>query len=604
MLRLEEAYQIINGSYTIPSYITQKIRRWEDVYYGMSLHMAGVTPRYQSTSPLAKNGYIYPPGYCSERHQALFDNYLLNAHPYENEMTRNWRYSQYKPLTKAPFQQCLQVITGAIFQDSNYTIDLDNRDDNEYIWGNNFHGKNIAAYFAWALQYICEDPNGYFVTLPKEPRYNTTTKKVEPNIWFVKSKDIIWHTEDDFIFLYEHTKWHLNKVGIFRYKETEPENGVWEPHPEDKIHGGYFAHMFDRLPIDVAGGIWNTMGYYDSWFVAAKALADDFIMPKSSSQLVDKEASHPFIISSNDECTECNHLGSIQNDCDCHGTDANCKICNGEGLRLDKCHKCKGTGYISHNPGQWINAPAEQMSVDLLKIVNPSVDINKLHHEHVKDLYKAFLEALFLYRTDKAESGTAKAIDQEGKYMFVSSISNALFQRLIPNQTKNIIAYRNVTTRSDGATVPNTYNPTIAAPSSFQIKTAEQLLEEYELANKANLPVYARNKIAIELTDKQFGGDAIMKRKAELITQMDALSTTTEADKAVQKNNGIIDVKDWRFSVYLPQILDRILREHGEEYFVSTEYDVIKAEADKLFAEMPVPTAPVTTNINESKTLV
>lgn len=599
MLSLQQALEVVNDIYSTPADITNKIKRWEGVYFGMSLHIAGVCPKFRSESPYSSNGWIMPNNYCGDEYQALFDNYLLNRHPYENEHTRNWRYSQYKPLTKAPFQQAIQVVVGAIFQDSNYTIELENKDDNAYIWGNNFHGKNFAAFFAWAWQNIAEDPNGFFVCIPKEPYYRTTTSKVEPDIYFVKSKDIKYHTSDDFIFYQDGIKWHLNKVGIFRYTEVGEKSGVWDMHPEDKIHGGYFAHMLGKLPIDYAGGIWNTMGYFDSWLCAAKAIADDFIMPKSSSQLVDKEASHPFIISSDDECTHCDH-GKLQYDCDCNGNDS-CSKCRGGGVVLENCHHCKGSGYINRNPGQWINAPADQMGVDLLKIVNPDTGINKLHHDHTDNIFKKILEALFLHRTDKAESGEAKAIDQESKYMFVSAISNDLFDRLIPNQLSYIIAYRNVTTGFDGSTIPNAYNPTIAKPTSYQIKTAQELLEEYAEASRANVPVFARNRIAIELTDKQFGGDAIMKRKAELVTQMDALSTIPDSDKVILKNNGIIDVDQWRFSVYLPTILDSILRARGEDYFVNTDYDVIKSEVDKLFDVIPAPKMPSVNNVQVDK---
>ena len=69
--------------------------------------------------------------------------------------------------------------------------------------------------------------------------------------------------------------------------------------------------MFGRLPVTIAGGDWNTQegGFYESYFDKAKAIADEFISSYSAAQMVDKEASHPFIVAAQEDCPDCNGTG-------------------------------------------------------------------------------------------------------------------------------------------------------------------------------------------------------------------------------------------------------------------------------------------------------
>src|SRR5690606_27459953 len=112
---------------------------------------------------------------------------------------------------------------------------------------------------------------------------------------------------------------------------------------------GYYAHMFARLPLTIAGGEWNTQGYYDSYFSKAKAAADDFVSSYSAAQLVDKEASHPYIVEASTDCPDCQGRGHVQRDCD---------TCP-NGVELAQCGACAGSGQVSRNPGQRMIIPHE-----------------------------------------------------------------------------------------------------------------------------------------------------------------------------------------------------------------------------------------------------
>jgi hypothetical protein len=563
-----------------------RIMNWRRIYYGMSLHISGICPAYQYLrydNGVYNYTWWYPNGEgCFEwEYQFLFDAQLFSRHPREPEVTRQWRLSQYKPFTKAPFKQVIQVTTGALFQDSGYSITVDNQEDNEYIWGENFHGKTLAQFFADKFQTICEDPNGLFVVVPKEPYYQTTTKRIEPDVWFVPSKFVRYHTDDEIIFEMNEIHWVINRVGYFRFAKDENKKF----YNLDGADNGYYTHAFDHVPNYVAGGVWNTKGYYDSWLDAAKAIADEFVASKSAEQLVNKDASHPYTIETDTKCPDCEQsTGSIRWCVGCnHATSScSCESPSVENQQLKVCGTCRGEGSISRNPADRIIAPADQMDKDLIKIVSPEVDINKFHAENNAYIYNEMLKALYLYRTDKAESGAAKAIDQEWKYQFFSAISNDLFGRLITRVLQDILALRNVTV-NNGIVRPKPTDFTIVKPSQFQVKTSFDLQEEYKVAKESGLPSYQLSAILADFSDKRFGGNDAFLKKDYYVNALDKLATKNDADIQIMLLNNAVTPRDYQFHAELPMILDSIIRERTPDNFIRMSFEQVQSEVEARF---------------------
>jgi len=566
MLSIQETLDLLNKS---GRKVPDIVRQWQHVYYGISLHTTGAAPSFQDPN----GGVIKPPNYYGEEYQNIFKYYLLNRHPRESDVTRNWRYSQYRPFTKDPFQRVIEVVKGAVFQDSNYSITLNNREDNEYIWGNNFNGYDLPHFFGWSLQHLFEDPNGFFVRIPKQAWNATTTSKIEPDVWFVNSKDVIESTNDELVFFRGGLAWLINTLAIFRFKKIKNEQGaeVWVNADED----GYYAHTFGYLPVDHAGGIWNTQGFYDSWLDKAKAVADEFASSKSAEQLVNKEASHPFIVMASEDCPQCNGAGREQIECD---------YCEG-GVELINCTKCKGRGQISNNPGERLMVPKELMGQKMVDIISPDVSINKHHAETNKELFLSMMRALHLHYIEEAQSAVSKDRDMETRYQFISAICDDLFDRHIYNTIRDIIAYRNVVA-VNGVTKPAACAFTLVKPSQFQIKTAADLLEEYTAGTEANVPAFIRVRMMEDYVDKQFGGDVLMKKKSQLIGQMDPICTYSVEERQSMLGTAV-GQEALRFNINLPSMLDEIIREKTKDWFIKAGYDEIKAEADKKFAALP-----------------
>ncbi|MBD3904478.1 hypothetical protein NAL32_07515 [Chryseobacterium sp. Ch-15] len=540
------------------------------VFLSVSLHTKGVRPKFK----LDRGGILFENQDFIDDYQQIFDNYLLSRHPRESEVTRNWRLSQYKPFTRDPFLQITDIIKGAIFNDGQYTIQLPNKNDDEYIWSKSFLEFDLIGLFSnRILSLMLEDPNGYIVRIPSKPSYETTGE-VQINVDYVCIKDVIRKpSTGDFIFYSRDRKliYWINSNVIIRFIKDE-QSGKWKLENEN----GYFAHLLGRIPANILGGRYETDGYYSSFLNKAVPVADEYVSNYSAKQMIDKEASHPYIQQMNIECIECDGTGKKQVACavdDLHPT----------GFRLDGCPKCKGRKYISINPADRFEVSKEDMDKPAIRIINPDVSINTYHQENTDKLFQKILDALNLTLIREAQSGAAKVVDQEKLYQFISGISTHIFDNLIYNTIKDIISYRNVRV-SNGITLPTDYEFTFVKPQQFNIKTAMDLLNEINETQTANLPIFIRRKMIGEFVDKRFSSDDVMQKKSKFIILNDPLFAFSTAEIAQMQT---VSSEQIQYSQTLPMILDKIEVDLGQNFILEKSFDEIKAKVDELFKPIP-----------------
>lgn len=592
---------ILNGKTKIDETERYELNRWQNLYFGMSLHTSGACPAFVDLSnkplqvPVSTQGYgstftqygnylnrlstlgfdynglwIFPPGYQGVEYQFIFDRIIYSRHPRENEQTRQWRFSQHVPITKYPCGMLNEVVTGAIFQDSNYRVEVDDKDTNEYIYGNNFMGYDLIGYFANILyKAIVEDANGYVLRIPKKPFYEQKNGKPEVDIWFVHSKDLFLPpTEDEMLFRTKSYAWYVNRESIWRFKYNRGKNEYFLA-PEDSK--GYYAHMLGYIPATKAGGEWNTHGYWESYYYKAKPLMDEFLRAFSQRQLVDKEASTPVITELSVDCPECHGTQKVQ---------IPCAECTG-GYDLVDCGTCHGSGTISRNPGEHLIIPkSEWKDVNPgIYFTNPDTAVNKNARETVKEMMDMILEALHLnkQKTDTVQSGLAKAIDQERLYKFISTISNDLFDKHLPDTVRDIIAYRTVTSENGTLkpTVPKE-SYTIQKPTQFAIRTAQDLLTEYKTAFESNMPKVFLERKALDYADKEYNGDAVYRKKVSYICYSDPLFAYSTAD--ITSIQATLAPEQIVYHNNISLWIDEIIQEKTADWFVQASY----MEIDKL----------------------
>lgn len=565
LLTPQKAQDLLNDVSKAPDSQSILLKKRKDVFLEVSLHTRGVRPSFRDLSR-DNGGYIIPPRWGGEEYQYIFETFLINRHPREADVTRQWRLSQYRPHTKAPFGMLTDILRGAIFQDSQYTLTLPDKDDNDYIWGNNFQGMNLITYMSEVvLPGIIEDPNGYVVRMPSKPYFDQTADRLEIMILFVNSKNIVYDGPEDLVFKHGDWGYWLTPGAIFRFDKVD--GGQYRVDPR-----GYFATMLGHLPASIAGGLWNNDGYYDSYYDKAIPTANEYISSFSAEQLVDKEASHPYITQIADDCKECHGSGEVTWPGE-----------NGEPPRLRACPKCKGEGLTSNNPADRLKVPFsdwEKLKDGGTVLNNPDTNINKYHNDKNGKIMSDILRALNLLNIDAAQSGNAKAIDQEKLYMFISTVSNKLFDTILFPTISDIIAFRNVRATGDGKTMPYVYDFTLIKPSQFQIKTAADLLDELINSTKGNIPGFIRKRQITEYVDKRFAGDDVFQKKTQVIEQLDDLFVYTEDEQLTMITTGKVQKTDLIFSRNLPSILDEISREKGTRYFKNASIDDLKALVD------------------------
>lgn len=600
--QVKKVLEILNSqaTYRLPAFLTL----WRNIYFRTSIHTTGTCPsfyplRYEAQKGLYYLGttLTYPTAWINGWYDQIFDDFLLNRHPKESNIIREWRKSVYRPYQQAALQQCIDKVKAIISSENKYTLKVENKDDNDYIWGANFDGRSLVDYVFHHFKTICEDPNSIFLVLPKNPYNQTNTAKVEPYIKHVPTYCIIYWTPTELIFREDPYAWYVNDEVYLRFKKVDGTNDD-NPQYELENGDGYYAHMLGYSPTYFAGGVWNTHGYYDSYLKPAQAFCDDFVAAHSALQLVNKEAAHPYIIAASRDCPECEGTGKYQYcaTCKINTGDGGCNCEDTSNYQLHNCGTCNGSGQQSFNPSEWLVVPPDQMGNDLIKIVNPDVSVNKYLSEHAASLYDGIRRALHQQHIDEAQSGKAKEIDREGEYLFYQNISNGVWH-LIEMLLKRILEIRN-TSKSNGEIRPDIANTKylLIKPTQFDIKTEQDLLSEYETATKSQIPAYIRSKQASVYVDKLYGGDDVMVRKSELISELDPYSVVTIADKTALITSGVADARTMQFSSVLPSLIDALVRRKGEEWFLTSDVDTIAEQIKLEFEKVPKVEKPESQN--------
>ena len=104
------------------------------------------------------------------------------------------------------------------------------------------------------------------------------------------------------------------------------------------------------------------------------------------------------------------------------------------------------------------------------------------------------------------------------------------------------------------------------------------------------MPKYILNEHIIDYADKQYSGNDTVKKKAVFITQSDPYSLHSVEEKVSLKVLGGITTEQIILSDNLPIILDRIIRDKGDEWFQEADFDAINAEVTRLKPEyLPKP---------------
>lgn len=549
---LNEVFDIVKKQ-SVPSSIPFLEAR--NTYYSITLHTQGARPKFKDLSSSNNSGEITPPNFLGEQYQTLFDKFLLSRHPREEQVTRNWRYSQYRPLTKAPFQRLINVFSGLIYQESKFAINVENDDNDKYLKDNNFSEKNnfVSLFKNVFLHALLEDPNGFIVVIPKKAGYEQkdNNKPLEISFLYIRIIDVLHYDEENLIYksIDGKSAYWINENDIIRFVKNEKSE--WVQDKDEETENGYFAHKFGFVPAIRLGGTYNNLGYYESYINNAIPIADEFISSYSSEQLIDKEASHPYIQQATVECPTCSGTGRTQEIvevCDLYP----------QGTRQVECRSCHGKKQISINPSERYEVPSEEMDKDMVRIINPNIAVNQYHHDKNKNIMAGILDALNLLRIDEAQSGVAKTIDRDNLYRLTKNVSDRLFE-IKDFCLKCFVAYRSPSVNFDGYT--------ISKPNDFNIQTDSDLMTELIEAQNNGLPVNIRQSIIKEYVSKRHKGNDFELKANAIISALDPIHGYTLAEVQTAIAIGLLSTDDVKKSRKIKDTIQEISETKTIDYF-------------------------------------
>ena len=90
------------------------------------------------------------------------------------------------------------------------------------------------------------------------------------------------------------------------------------------------------------------------------------------------------------------------------------------------------------------------------------------------------------------------------------------------------------------------------------------------------MPVFIRRRMAMDFVDKQYSGDELMKKKAQLITELDELSVLSTGEIATLHGTGAITQADITYSRRLPLLIDELLQQKGTHWLMRVSVGVVR----------------------------
>lgn len=274
---------------------------------------------------------------------------------------------------------------------------------------------------------------------------------------------------------------------------------------------------------------------------------------------------------------------------------AECPHCNGTGKKrnedgvLTPCDHCGGTGTVLRTSPYGIHlidaARAGELQVPTPPIgyIQKSTEIARLQDERVRQHLSDALSAVnmeFLAETPIAQSGVAKAYDQNELNNFVNSVAEDLVRNL--DRVYYFICeyrYKNIVPNDE---VRRDMLPHINVPTKFDIVNSSILMQELTAASQAKVNPIILRELEIDYAKKQFNTNPDTAIMVQTSFELDPLFGIENEEKMTILQNGGITETDYIISCNIQQFIRRAVYENKD--FCRLDYKQ-KMETLKDFAK-------------------
>lgn len=366
----------------------------------------------------------------------------------------------------------------------------------------------------------------------------------------------------------------LNTNGAIYYVLTDKQFVKYEQTGSKRFEEKQiYQHNIGKLPAWKVGGLFKARKNNDTIYESRlQGMVPD--LDEAAREYSDLQAEIVMHVYSekyaytNTECPQCNGTGKVRN----------------EDGKLEPCKHCGGTGTILRTSPYGIHlidpARAGELQVPTPPIgyIQKSTEIARLQDERVRQHLCDALSAVnmeFLAEVPIAQSGVAKAYDQNELNNFV----NAVAEDLVRNLDRvyyfiNEYRYRNIVQNEEKR---REMLPHINVPTKFDIVNSSILMQELTAASQAKVNPIILRELEVDYAKKQFNTSPETALMVQTSFNLDPLFGIATEDKMTMLQNKGITEQDYVISCNIQAFIRRAVFEDKD--FCRKNY---KEKMDKL----------------------
>jgi hypothetical protein len=530
---------------------------------------------------------------------------LLSRRPNESEEVKCYRISQYRPITYGSMNRAMDELYRIV---SSINFVLNCNDGTKNLMNENIFGGFSFNLFLQqvVLRRMIEDPNGLLVWLPGGNGVSDNSEKVTPVPYLVCSQDIHYMDQDVLSFLsHEKSPVIENKQTVYDGKvfyiltKTEFYKLIQYGKKSDNTFKAelFYEHGIGEVPRIILGGDYikpegeySHHGYFDSFFSPYLAFGNEAICQFSDWQAVMVTSSHPI---REEFATECELIPVSEQ--------ARSQRIPPEG-EVNQDEEYKPSKYIlkpmSKSPyGTILRRPKKAQEgvfdeavlapeIPSVRFIHPDINIAKYCGESWEKLIAMAEDALHLNLGQGLLSGEAKKVDRKAQESMLLKIGNNFFDNIYYSSVVYIDAYyRYVAADRKGITIDK--------PANYDLKTEQDIVEEISTLKEKHAPDFFVANSAMDLANKRFSGDRVMRKVFDIIQVRDPLFTYTIDEKSKVALGGAVPKTLYTDSVMIYSILTQISKDMTAAAFLQTDNNKIIEEFNKrvavYYAAPPMP---------------
>jgi len=509
---------------------------------------------------------------------------LEKTFPNEDADVFNYRCETYQAKTMGLLTDAINKLSRLLSM-SKHSVSYENDEMKMYVEEKEVNGEPIMQFLL--NNFISKrviDPNAVLLLRPagEAVENNDTQIRADVSFEFIASKEIVFIDHELRLLIFKSPSKNKYAAPISDsydivtdvfYGNIQPKQGS-----TSELDFNFTNHDLGFVPFVVLGGRaisrdynGHNFIYYMSDFSGAVAYLNDAATSDNQHNCVVNAVCFPITVYNQGiECPTCNGHGKIHSP----------TLENPDGFV--SCKTCHGTGHIQYTSplkGVMVAKPVgvtngnTESPKPVIEFVSPPTDTITTVGEFAKRKFEQAQEALDISKAVKfAQSAVAKIEDKENQYINIKKISDDVYMKI------NAILYI-----IQGIVFLDTKsNIVVNAPTSFDIKSEEELFEEYKQMVESGAPDFMRASAFISWLKARYSTDAVGQRIGEICIAYAPGYLLTVEEQQQRYLMGTLKQNDLVRCTFVLSAVTEMYTEDPKSIFIPMEE--IKATLDEILA--------------------